>query len=194
MDKPDYKKILEKQREAEKTIKGFCPQIDHSSGIYFLIRREENANNIYIGKGVDLLRRMVQHYLGYSQRIDISLKNRGFKSFDNPNGWELFFLKYPKEDLDKWERHFIEKYQSAGWVLYNVESGGTDGKTIIGERKPPKSYREGLVQGRKTLARELSHIIDTHLEIKLRKDTKISQKALAKFWELLNIKNEDNEK
>jgi hypothetical protein len=72
-----------------------------------------------------------------------------------------------------------------------VESGGTDGKTIIGDRKPPKTYRDGLAQGRKTLARELRHIIDTHLEIKLRKETKISQKALAKFWELLESEEKE---
>jgi hypothetical protein len=36
------------------------------------------------------------------------------------------------------------------------------------------------------MAREIKHIIDTHLEIKLKKETKISIKALDKFWNLLD--------
>jgi hypothetical protein len=76
----------------------------------------------------------------------------------------------------------------AGVQLYNVESGGTEGKTIIGERKPPKSYRDGLAQGRKSLAKELRHIIDTHsLQIVAPKDNKVTQKAIAKFNQLLNL-------
>jgi hypothetical protein len=37
------------------------------------------------------------------------------------------------------------------------------------------------------MAREIKHIIDTHLEIRLKKETKISVKALEKFWNLLDI-------
>ena len=130
--------------------------------------------------------RNIAHIIGYQQHIDVSIKKRGFYSDDNPSGWKLNVLYYPKEDLDKWERHWIELYRSGGYHLYNIESGGTDGKTIIGERKPPKTYRDGLSQGRKSLTKELRHIIDTHLEIKLRNENnKISQKAFEKFWELL---------
>lgn len=182
------KQLYANQMEAEKVLLKVCPKALHRSGIYFYIRYDEDGNHAYIGKAKDLCDRNISHIMGYQQRIDISIKKRGFMSSHNPRGWKLNVLYYPKDELDKWERHWIDEYRKAGYDLYNVESGGTDGKTMIGDRKPPKTYRDGLEQGRKSLARDLRHIIDTHLEIKLRgdkEDNKISQKALAKFWELI---------
>ena len=189
----DYGNLYHKKRKAENELINACPNIDRNSGIYFLIRSDIGKKLAYIGKSVDLLERMTSHLLGYAQRIDISLKKRGFYSEHNPTGWKLNILHFPKNELDKWERHYIEKYRNAGYELYNVESGGTEGKTDIGDRKPTKTYRDGLAQGRKKLAEELSHIIKTHLFITLKKETKISQKAFAKFWELLKTESEDKE-
>ena len=175
-----------KQEDAERLLLKVCPKALHRSGIYFYLREDTDGKHGYIGKATDLMDRNIAHIIGYQQHIDVSIKKRGFYSDDNPSGWKLNVLYYPKEDLDKWERHWIELYRSGGYHLYNIESGGTDGKTIIGERKPPKTYRDGLSQGRKSLTKELRHIIDTHLEIKLRNENnKISQKAFEKFWELL---------
>ena len=191
-NKWSYNQLSQKQHEATVEILKVCPQAAvHRSGIYFYTREDMDGKHAYLGKAVDLAERTISHLNGYQQRIDVSLKSRGFYSELNPSGWKLNVLYYPKAELDKWEQYWIDRYRKEGVDLYNVESGGTDGKTIIGERKPPKSYRDGLAQGRKSLARELKHIIDTHLEVKVRKDNKISQKALAKFWELLG--NEDNE-
>ena len=189
--KVDFKELNEKKRGARNQLLLACPNIDEKSGIYFYIRKDIDMRCCYIGKAVNLIERNISHLIGYSQRIDISLKKRGFYSADNPTGWELNILHFPKNELDKWERYYIEKYQQAGYTLYNVESGGTDGKTIINERKQSKTYRDGLEQGRKNLAKELRHIIDTHLNVFLRKETKTSQKALEKFWNLLNNRNEE---
>lgn len=188
----NYKKVFASKDAATKTLKKVCPQMDNKSGIYFYLREDTDGKYGYIGKAADLIDRNVSHITGYQQHIDISIKKRGFYSVDNPSGWRLHFLHYPKADLDRWERHWIALYRKGNYKLYNVESGGTEGKEIIGERKPPKTYRDGLAQGRKSLARELKHIIDTHLEIKLRKEeNKISQKALAKFWELLESEEKE---
>ena len=80
-----------------------------------------------------------------------------------------------------------------GYQLRNKTIGGQDdGKSGMDNQKPPRGYHDGLAQGRKNLARELKHIIDKHLEIRLLKqDNKISQKALEKFWELLKIESEE---
>lgn len=175
-------------KEAEKTILSACPNITNGSGIYFYIRREGKERYAYIGKASDLMARSVSHLLGYQQHIDLSLKSRGFFSKTNPNGWELNVLHYPKALLNEKERHFINAYQQAGYKLYNIESGGTEGKTMIADRKPPRSYRDGLEQGRKSLARELKHIIDTHLTVTLnvqKQGNKQSIKALEKFWKIL---------
>ena len=193
MSKPNYKQIFAKKSETERRLREICPEAaTHRSGIYFYTREDMDGKHAYIGKSVDLAERTISLMNGYQQRIDISLKSRGFYSELNPSGWKLNVLYYPKAELDKWESYWIDQYKTAGVDLYNVESGGTDGKTIIGERKPPKSYRDGLAQGQKALAKELRHIIDTHhFEIKPQKDNKITQKALAKFWELLESEKEN---
>ena len=191
--KRNYKQIFAKKDKATIELLKVCPNICHRSGIYFLLREDLDGKHGYIGKSeTSLLDRMCSHLTGYQQHIDVSLKKRGFYSESNPSGWKLNVLFYPRAEVDRWERHWIEEYRKAGYRLYNVESGGTDGKTIIGERKPPKSYRDGLAQGQKALAKELRHIIDTHhFESKPQKDNKITQKALAKFWELLREDNEN---
>lgn len=187
--KPNYKQIFANKDKATRELLAVCPNICHRSGIYFLLREDVDGKYGYIGKSeTSLLERMCSHLTGYQQHIDVSLKKRGFYSELNPSGWKLNVLFYPKTDVDRWERHWIEEYRKAGYKLLNVESGGAEGKTIIGERKSPKSYREGVAYGKKSLARELAHIIETHkFEIKPQKENKVTQKALAKFWELLKI-------
>jgi hypothetical protein len=195
MKEINYRQIFTKRDEAKKRLLEVCPNISHRAGIYFLLREDEEGMHGYIGKSeTSLLDRMVSHLVGYQQRIDKSLKSRGFYSEGNPKGWKLNILFYPRNEVNHWERHWIDLYKRAGYDLYNVESGGAEGKTIIGERKSPKTYREGVAYGKKSLAKELKHIITTHhFEIKPEKDNKITQKALAKFWELLNFENEEGE-
>ena len=195
MSEPNYKQIFAKKSETERRLREICPEAaTHRSGIYFYTREDMDGKHAYIGKAVDLTERTISHLNGYQQRIDISLKSRKFYSELNPSGWKLNVLYYPQAELDKWEQYWIDRYRTEGIDLYNVESGGTDGKTIIGERKPPKSYREGVDFGKKSLARELRHIIETHgFTIEPSKRNKVTEKALGKFWELLNFENEKGE-
>lgn len=180
------KQLYANKMEAEKVLLKACPKALHRSGIYFYLREDTDGKHGYIGKAKDLMERNISHIMGHQQHIDISIKKRGFYSKDNPSGWRLNVLYYPKEDLDRWERHWIALYRDNKYHLYNVESGGTEGKEIIGERKPPKTYRDGLAQGRKSLARELLHIIKTHeFVIEPSKHNKVTEKARNKFFELL---------
>lgn len=191
MSKPNYKQIFANKERATRELLEACPNICHRSGIYFYMREDMDGKHGYIGKALDLCERNVSHITGYAQRIDKSIKSRGFYSELNPSGWKLSVLYYPKAELDKWERYWIDCYRSKGVDLYNIESGGTEGKTIIGERKSPKSYREGVAYGRKSLAKELRHIINTHdFIIAPRKLNKVTEKALDKFLELLHFENE----
>lgn len=181
----NYRQIFAIQKKIEQDLIELCPNIDHKSGIYFWIREDEEGKYAYIGKSIDVLKRNVSHTQGRQQRIDGSLKKRGLYSKDNQLGWRLGVLYFPEEQLDEKEQFYIQKYKNTGYELYNIESGGTDGKTIIGDRKAPKGYRDGLWQGKENLRKEIKHIIDLHLNISLKKETKISQKALEKFWKLL---------
>lgn len=181
----NYRQIYARKAECEKRIKEVCPDCPNTSGIYFILREENGFRYGYIGKARHLLERLGQHLIGY-QHIDLSIKKHGLWSEQNPTGYKIHFLQFPESELDEKERYFIQRYANAGWQMRNVESGGTNGKTDIADRRPARGYWDGIDQGEKRLARELKHIIDTHLVISLKKQTKTAQKALEKFYALLD--------
>lgn len=110
-------------------------------------------------------------------------------SGDNLVGWKVGFLHFPINQLDEMEQFYIRSYARNGYQLRNKTAGGQgEGKTQIDDYRPAKGYRDGLAQGRKNLANELSHIIDKHLCISIKeekKNNKVSIKAFEKFNDLL---------
>lgn len=184
-------KAIEKQnKEFMKTIN---PQLDDKSGIYILTRiDEEGIKYAYIGQAKHILTRLAQHLTGY-QHIDLSIKKHGWKSEDNLYGWKVGFLNFLERELDDREQYYIKTYALKGYQLRNKTAGGQgQGKTQIDAYRPVKGYRDGITQGKKTLARELSHIIDKHLTVTLqhgKEHNKVSQKAMEKFNALLDEKN-----
>ena len=166
------------------------PKLSETSGIYFLTREDENGfKYAYIGQAVHILSRLASHLSGY-QHIDLSLKKHGLYAEDNPHGWWVNFMPYPRDMLDNMEQYWIKRYASMGYQLRNKTSGSQgEGKAQIDEYRPAKGYRDGIAQGRKNLAKELSHIIDKHLVVSIReekKNNKVSIKALEKFNDLLH--------
>lgn len=193
----DYKKLRQaKAIEAanRKRLLKINPKLDDGSGIYFLTRTDENEiSYFYIGQAVHIIQRMCSHLTGY-QHIDLSIKKRGFYSEENPFGWKINFIHYPVEQLDKMEQYWILEYTKKGYQCrYNKTSGSQgEGKEKINEFRPAKGYRDGIQQGKITLARELKHIIDIHLNVSIRPEkanNKVSIKALEKFNDLLNEEN-----
>jgi hypothetical protein len=186
-------KAIEKKNR-ERLLK-VNPNLNDRSGIYFLTRTDENdISYFYIGQAVNIIQRMCGHLTGY-QHIDLSIKKRGFYSEENPYGWKLNFINYPKSDLDKMEQYWILEYTKKGYQCrYNKTAGGQgDGKEKINEFKPSRGYRDGLKQGEKNLARELSNIAEKHLKIEIREDkknNKISQRQYEKFMDLLKVGEE----
>lgn len=169
------------------------PKLNERSGIYFLLRtNEQNFKFAYIGQARSVLQRLASHLSGYKQHIDLSLKSHGLYSEDNPYGWRVEFMNFPEAELDEKEKFYIKQYADAGYQLRNVSVGGQGSERDsgqIGERKPPKGYRDGVRQGKKVLARELSSIAEKHLKIEIREDkknNKVSQKQFEKFKELMN--------
>lgn len=190
----NYRNLFKVQRDLEKQLKQLCPDLDHKSGIYFWIRKEEGKNCAYIGKAKDLMKRSVSHLQGNKQRLDGSLKKRGLYSKDNTLGWQLFFLHFPEDQLDEKEQHFIQKYKDAGYEMYNIESGGTDGKTMIGERKGPMGYHDGLKKGYLNARKEVAHWFELHLDCTIKgKSNKNKEKALEKFKKFINIEEKEQE-
>lgn len=194
----NYKKakMIEKNNK-EKLLK-IHPLLTENSGIYFLLRDDENGiKYAYIGQAKHILTRLAQHLVGY-QHIDLSLKKHGFYSHDNQYGWRLGFLECEESRLDELEQIYIREYARAGYQLRNKTAGGQgEGKTQIDEYKPQKGYRDGILQGKKMLARQLSHIIEKHLEIGLKQGkekNKISINAMEKFKSLLDERTYENER
>ena len=189
MDYNKLRQIKAIEKKNKEKILSVNSEVDEKSGIYFLTREENGFKYAYIGQALHILTRLAQHLSGY-QHIDLSLKKHGLYSEDNLCGWKIDFTHYDKQDLDKQEQYWIKEYANQGYQLRNKTSGSQGvGKTQIDDYKPQKGYRDGLEQGRKNLAKELSHIIDTHLIVELKpekKNNKVSIKALEKFNNLLN--------
>ena len=100
-------------------------------------------------------------------------------------------MNLPASQLDEAEKKYIRLYADKGYQLRNISLGGQGENRAsgsIGERKAPKGYMQGIQQGKKVLARELSSIAEKHLKIELREDkanNKVSQKQYEKFMDLL---------
>lgn len=165
------------------------PLLNDESGIYFLLRVDENCfKYAYIGQAKKLLTRLASHMTGYEQHIDRSLKKH--KLYDketNPYGWRVEFMNFPESQLDEKEQYYIKEYANAGYQLRNVSLGGQSaGRDMINETRPAKGYRDGIKQGRKTMARDLKDISDKHLNITLKNpNNKVSQRMYEKFLYLL---------
>ena len=186
MAKPNYKQIYAIKKKNEQKILSVCPDCPNTSGIYFLLREEDGFKYAYIGQAKRLRERLASHLSGY-QHIDLSIKKHGFWSEENPTGYKVHCLQFPENQLDEKEQYFIKKYANAGYQLRNETTGSQGkGKKALGDAKTPKGYYDGKLQGEKQLAKQLKHIIDTHLVITLKKETKTSQKALEKFYSLLD--------
>ena len=173
----------------KKRLLAIDPYLDEGSGIYFLVRKDENGiKYAYIGQAKHLLTRLAQHLSGY-QHIDLSLKKHGLYSSENIYGWKIGFLHFQISELDFMEKKFIQMYSNNGYQLRNKTAGGQgEGKTQIDDYRPAKGYRDGIAQGRKNLAKELTNIIDKHLCISIKekkKNNKVSIKAFEKFNDLL---------
>lgn len=189
------------EQENKKRLLKLNPKLNDKSGIYFLLREDENGfKYAYIGQSVGIITRLASHMSGYEQHIDKSLKaHKLYDKEKNPYGWRVEFLNFPESQLDEKEKYYIKLYADKGYQLRNVSLGGQGENRAsgsIGERKAPKGYMQGIQQGKKALARELSSIAEKHLKIELREDkanNKVSQKQYEKFMDLLKVGESDEQ-
>lgn len=202
----DYRKLRQakaiEQKNRERLLK-LNPKLNDRSGIYFLLRQDENGfKYAYIGQArTSVMQRLCSHMVGYQQHIDLSIRKHKLYSKDNPYGWKVEFINFPENQLDEKEKYYIKLYADRGYQLRNVSVGGQGSERssgTINEKKPSKGYRDGIQQGRKNLARELSNIIKKHLTVSIRADkqgNKVSERQFEKFKELLQEgeKNEADE-
>lgn len=168
-------------------------ELNEGSGIYFLTRTDEDGiRYAYIGQAKHILTRLAQHFVGY-QHIDLSLRKHGLYAEGKEFGWKVGFLNFPISELDEKEQYYIKQYAQSGYQLRNKTSGSQGaGKKQIDEYRPQKGYYDGIKQGKKILAKELTNIISKHLVVDLKeekKNNKVSIKAFEKFNNLLAEEN-----
>lgn len=188
----NYKQIFAIKAQNEKRILKYNPSVPKRSGIYFLLREENGFKYAYIGQALDIRSRLASHLSGY-QHIDLSLKKHGFWSEDNPTGYNIHFLEFPKEQLDEKEMYYIRKYANAGYQLRNATSGSQgEGKKGLDNAKQPRTYTEGLHNGYANAQKEIKHLFDLHLEAVTKKQppTKLQEKALQKFKDFMESEDE----
>lgn len=119
---------------------------DKESGIYLWERHNEDGKYCwYIGKAKNIIWRTAQHIIDGKSHLDLSIKDHKFYDKDkNTTGWQLrILLTCPESDLDYNEQLYIKNFQELypDSRMYNVESGGTTGKTIIGEKKQRRDVK-----------------------------------------------------
>jgi hypothetical protein len=186
----NYAQIKAIEENNKRRFLALNPKLTEQSGIYILYREDNGIKYAYVGQAKHILTRLAQHLSGY-QHIDISLKKHGLAN-EKPNGYYVHIELCSISALDQAERYWIKHMADKGYQLRNKTLGGQDeGKGGLDNQKASRGYYDGLAQGRKSLAKELRHIIDTHgFVIEPSKHNKVTEKALNKFWELLKV--EDN--
>ena len=188
MRQVNYKQIWAIKKANEQRILKVCPDCPNRSGIYFLLREEDGFKFAYIGQSVNLLQRLADHLQGY-QRIDLSIKKHGLWNEENPTGYKVHFLEFPKDLLDEKEQKYIRQYANAGYQLRNLTSGSQgQGKKGFENARQPKTYIEGVVQGKKNMAKQIKHLFDLHLDYAPKKNppTKLQQRAMQKLQEIFD--------
>lgn len=190
----NYAKLFVTKKDVEEQLKLACPNLQHKSGIYFYTREklEQGGGFVcYIGKSIDVAERCISHQISWQQEIDISLKSRKYYGKYNLNGWKLNVLYFPEELLNEKERYYINLYKNQNYEMLNIESGGTTGKEIIGERKPAKTYTDGIKQGQKKVREEVKTYFSKYLDFAIKPPAnKIKERKAEEFKNWLESKNE----
>lgn len=131
---------------------------DKESGIYLWYRyNEEDKYCWYIGKAKNVLRRTAQHIMDSESHLDKSIKKHGMTNdtVEKPKSWSIEILRGCKvADLDEFESFYINQWKqnNPNGIMYNIESGGTTGKTIIGEKKQRRDVKWKAEAKNKVLA------------------------------------------
>ena len=182
-------KFIEKQIIAKKMIAPIIQENEKTkgAGIYLYERTDEKGvTYFYIGLAVNIYNRQISHWNGF-QRIDISMRKRGFKSDKNPYGWGFKILEYCSKDLlEQKEQYWIMEYLKQGKQTYNLNYGGNKGKTNTFD-KERKGYKQGVENGYEKARNEVKVFFEKYLDFTIKGNTnKIKERKFNEFKEWLN--------
>ena len=194
----DYRQRMAIMTKNKQRIVNAFPEASllEESGIYIFTRDDETGLKFaYVGQAKKVLTRLAQHLCDCAQHIDLSLKNRKFRTRENPYGWSVTAFYCAERELDEKEREWIKKFADAGYQLYNKTAGGQNaGKVGIAPNKPSKGYQDGLRKGYENARRFVQDLFRNKLTVELPgKEIKRKINALVKFEQFLTGGTYDNE-
>ena len=179
----NWRKIYAMKKQAEDKLNKICPDLQNYCGIYILTRDDESGIPMcYIGQAKHLKDRLISHINGYSQRIDISLKKRGFyDEFKRPYGWKLDYIYTLERELDDYEEKYIKDFALRGFQLYNKTAGKQGvGKVGINDGTSNKGYRDGLKKGYENCLKDIKEYFDKYLYFAIKTDSEVYRKPKNK--------------
>ena len=186
--------ILNKNK---RIVRQLCDnELTIDSGIYMFYRTNENGERcFYVGQAKNLLQRTAEHLMGKKQHIDKSIYVHKLYSEDNPTGWKLrVLINCREEDLDHFEKFYIDFNKQQGFKCYNVSSGGqgSERTTDVGERLQTKlkSYKNGKGLGYEKAKNEVRELFGKYLDFSIKgKPNKIKERKFNEFKEWLEVQN-----
>lgn len=184
----NYLDAVKKQNEIMECLYAYDNNLTENPGIYILtragkVRKDGTCSRYaYIGQAKNILQRLASHFMGFEQRIDVSLKTRALWSKPNPYGWRITVEYCSVEELNQKEREIIAQYQNDPELeLYNITSGGQDeGKEDINERKESRKYNEGLKNGYDKCKKEVQEFMK-YLFLMPNEDFVINDRKVIEF-------------
>lgn len=185
--------FIKKQIIAKKMILPIIKETPQTrkSGIYLYERTDEKGiTYFYCGLAINLFNRQISHWNGYL-RIDISMRKRGFYSVENPYGWKFSILEYcDKDKLNEREQYWILKNLKLGKQTYNLNYGGSKGKSNTFD-KERKGYQQGKVYGYEKAREEVRVFFEKYLDFTIKgKETKTKLKKLEEFNKFIGDKKD----
>lgn len=163
MTKQRFDEIKKMDEAIRVNLLKLCPTLTDDPGIYVWFRTDENGIGFcYVGKSKAVLTRQVQHVHGHESTIDMGLDQYHlYDSVDNPYGYRVCMIPCALEDLNKMEQKYILHCARRGWQVLNRTTGGDKGKRLWGDKVPAvSSYRQGVADGRKAMAREVAELLE----------------------------------
>lgn len=178
---------VKKKIIAQKKIQPIISSKENGSGIYLYQRVDEQGiRYFYCGLAVNLFERQISHWNGF-QRIDISMRKRGFYSEENPFGWKFRILEHCNKDkLEEREQYWIKHFMELGYQTYNLNYGGNKGKENTFD-KERKGYLKGKEDGKIAILRQIKVYFDKYLDFVIKEpQNKIKERKLQEFREMLD--------
>ena len=104
------------------------------SGIYYI--KNTINNKLYVGQSIDVYARLSRHKTDLRGGRDSKHLQKSYDKYGEDNFEFTMFMECPVEDLDYWEKYYIEKWNTQDENFgYNLDGGGSKSRLMSEETK-----------------------------------------------------------